>query len=60
MSVVSTAHESAVLDEFAILRENLPPRFRIVVDALADEHLALMRLVNGNGTTDHHIEEDAE
>jgi hypothetical protein len=54
---VASAHELAALDEFALLRENLPPRFRLVVDTLAEEHLALMRLAIGQ---DPHTDEEED
>ncbi len=45
--VAVSAHEQAVLDEFDLLRHLLPERLRVVVDELAHEHVALLRLVVG-------------
>jgi hypothetical protein len=42
--IAVSAREQAVLDEFDLLRHLVPERLRVVVDELADEHVALMRL----------------
>ena len=46
--IAVSAHEQAVLDEFELLRHKVPERLRIVVDELADEHVVLLRLCNGD------------
>ncbi len=45
--IAVSAREQAVLDEFNLLRHLLPERLRVVVDELAHEHVALLRLVDG-------------
>ena len=46
--IAVSSREQAVLDEFRLLRRLLPERLRIVVDELAHEHVALLRLVDGD------------
>jgi hypothetical protein len=48
MITVSSAREQAVLDDFDLLRHLVPERLRILVDELAHEHVALLRLVDGD------------
>jgi hypothetical protein len=45
--IAVSAREQAVLDEFDLLRHLVPERLRVVVDELAHEHVALLRLVDG-------------
>jgi hypothetical protein len=45
--IAVSAREQAVLDEFDLLRHLVPERLRVVVDELAHEHVALLRLVGG-------------
>ena len=42
--MIASPQEQTVLEEFELLRDHLPPRLHLVVDALADEHVTLMRL----------------
>ena len=46
--IVASPHEQSALDEFALLRDQVPERLRLVVDHLADEHVTLLRLCNGD------------
>jgi len=46
--IAVSAREQAVLDEFDLLRHLVPERLRVVVDELAHEHVALLRLVDGD------------
>lgn len=46
--IAVSAREQAVLDEFDLLRHLVPERLRVVVDELAHEHVALLRLVSGD------------
>ena len=59
MVAVTTAYEQSALDEFALLRDQLPERLRIIVDHLAEEHVQLLRLCNGSACSSNNDEEEA-
>lgn len=50
-------HANLVREDFAILREHVPSRFRALMDQLADEHVALIRLARGQDGDPHEEEE---
>jgi len=46
--ILASPLEQSALDEFALLRDQVPERLRLVVDHLGDEHVTLLRLCNGD------------
>ena len=56
--MIVSPHEQSALDEFELLREQVPERLRIVVDHLASEHVELLRLCNGRRERPNDDEEE--
>jgi len=56
--IVGSAHEQTALDEFELLRDHLPQRLRVVAENLAEEHVQLLRLVNGSAKLNRDEEVD--
>ena len=56
--IAGSAHEQTALDEFELLRDHLPQRLRVVAENLAEEHVQLLRLVNGSAKLNRDEEVD--